>query len=91
VRIVVELFRSWVKQFQELGVCHMMPNLSQMTFAELKRYLSEHRNDQEAFRAALEVLMSRRNPANRQPSPFELANPESEVEAILKEKLKQVE
>jgi hypothetical protein len=69
----------------------MMPNLSQMTFAELKRYLSEHRNDQEAFRAALEVLMSRRNPANLQPSPFKLANPESEVEAILKEKLKQVE
>ncbi len=69
----------------------MMPNLSQMTFAELKRYLSEHRNDQEAFRAALEVLMSRRNPANLQPSPFELDNPESEVEAILKEKLKQVE
>lgn len=69
----------------------MMPNLSQMTFAELKRYLSEHRNDQEAFRAALEVLMSRRNPANLQPSPFKLANPETEVEAILKEKLKQVE
>lgn len=69
----------------------MMPNLSQMTFADLKRYLSEHRNDQEAFRAALEVLMSRRNPANLQPSPFKLANPESEVEAILKEKLKQVE
>lgn len=46
----------------------MMPNLSQMTFADLKRYLSEHRNDHEAFRAALEVLMSRRNPANLQPS-----------------------
>ncbi|OKH32082.1 hypothetical protein NIES2101_41000 [Calothrix sp. HK-06] len=69
----------------------MTPNLSQMTFVELKRYLSEHRNDQEAFRAGLEVLMSRRNPANLQPSPFKLANPENEVEAFLREKLKQIE
>jgi hypothetical protein len=58
-----------------------------MTNAELKRYLSEHRNDQEAFQAALEVLMSRRNLANRQPYPFSLANPEREVEAIFREKL----
>lgn len=35
--------------------------------------------------------MSRRNPANRQPYPFELANPEIEVEAILREKLKLIE
>jgi len=65
----------------------MTPNLSQMTNTELKRYISEHRNDNEAFHAAMEVLMSRRNPANRQPYPFELANPETEVEAILREKL----
>ncbi|AFZ32972.1 hypothetical protein Glo7428_4533 [Gloeocapsa sp. PCC 7428] len=67
----------------------MTPNLSLMTNTELKQYLSQHRNDQEAFRAALEVLMSRRNPTNRQPYPFDLANPESEVEALLKEKLHQ--
>lgn len=69
----------------------MMPNLSQMTNIELKRYISEHRNDREAFQAAMEVLMSRRNPANRQPYPFELANPEVEVEAILRERLNQAE
>lgn len=69
----------------------MMPNLSGMTNTELKRYISEHRNDQAAFQAAMEVLMSRRDPANRQPYPFELANPEVEVEAILKEKLNQAE
>lgn len=69
----------------------MTPNLSQMTNTELKQYLSEHRNDEEAFRAALEVLMRRRDPANRQPYPFDLANPESEVEAILREKFKQAE
>ncbi|MBH8574560.1 hypothetical protein I8752_16320 [Nostocaceae cyanobacterium CENA369] len=69
----------------------MTQNLSQMTNTELKQYLSEHRNDEEAFRAALEVLMQRRNPANRQPYPFDLANPESEIEAILREKFNRAE
>ncbi len=69
----------------------MMPNLAEMTNTELKRYISEHRNDIEAFQAAMEVLMKRRNPANRHPYPFELANPEVEVEAILREKLNQSE
>ncbi|UBF23776.1 hypothetical protein K9N68_18620 [Kovacikia minuta CCNUW1] len=67
----------------------MTSDLSQMTNTELKQYISEHRNDEAAFRAALEVLMSRRNPANLQPYPFDLANPESEVEAILKAKFNQ--
>ena len=67
----------------------MMQNLDQMTTPELKRYLSEHRNDEEAFRAALQVLMSRRDPnAPRQPYPFDLDDPESEMEAIFREKLK---
>lgn len=65
----------------------MIPNLSNMTNTELKRYISEHRNDKDAFQAAMEVLMSRRNPANRQPYPLELANPEVEVEAVLRAKL----
>ena len=69
----------------------MMSNLSQMTNIELKRYISEHRNDIAAFQAAMEVLMSRRNPANLHPYPFELANPEMEVEAILRQKLNQPE
>ena len=70
----------------------MMQNLDKLTTPGLKRYLSEHRNDEESFRAALQVLMSRRDPnAPRQPYPFDLDNPESEVEAILREKLKQAE
>jgi hypothetical protein len=69
----------------------MMLNLSQMTNIELKRYISEHRNDIAAFQAAMEVLMSRRNPANLHPYPFELENPEMEVEALLKQKLNQSE
>jgi hypothetical protein len=69
----------------------MIPNLSEMTNTELKRYISEHRNDLEAFQAAMEVLMSRRNPANRHPYPLDLENPEVEVEAILREKLGQFE
>ncbi|MGJ5675115.1 MAG: DUF6887 family protein [Nostochopsis sp.] len=70
----------------------MMLNLDQMTTPELKRYLSEHRNDEEEFRAALQVLISRRDPnAPRQPYPFDLDDPESEVEAILREKLNKSE
>lgn len=69
----------------------MIPNLSEMTNAELKRYISKHRNDSDAFQAAMEILMSRRNPANRHPYPFKLANPEVEVEAILRKKLNQPE
>ncbi len=67
----------------------MKPNLSAMTNTELKKYISEHRNDTEAFRAALQVLMSRRNSANLQPYPFDLEDPETKVEAILREKFNQ--
>ena len=70
----------------------MTQNLHQMTNIELKRYLSEHRNDEEAFRKALEVVMSRRNPnAAYQPYPFDLVNPEAEVGDLLLEKLNQTE
>jgi hypothetical protein len=70
----------------------MTPNLQEMTTAELKRFLSDHRNDEDAFRSALEVLISRRDPnAPYQPYPFDLADPEGEVEAILTQKIHQVE
>lgn len=36
-----------------------------MSNAELKRFLSENRNDEEAFRAALKVLMERRDPTTQ--------------------------
>jgi hypothetical protein len=66
----------------------MMQDLDQLTTPELKRYLSENRNDEPSFRAALQVLMSRRDPnAPRQPYPFDLDDPQREVEAILREKL----
>lgn len=70
----------------------MMQNLSEMTNNELKQYLSEHRNDEESFHAALQILIGRRDPNTpRQPYPFDLDDPESEVEAVLREKLKQAE
>ncbi|NEO85686.1 MAG: hypothetical protein F6J87_15760 [Spirulina sp. SIO3F2] len=65
----------------------MKPNLADMTNTELKRYMSEHRNDDEAFQAALAVILSRSNPANRYP-PLSLTEPNPEAEALLKEKLK---
>lgn len=70
----------------------MIQDLYQMTNAELKQYISAHRNDEEAFRAALEVLMSRRDPSiPYQPYPFNLNDPEGEVQAILAEKLGKIE
>jgi hypothetical protein len=65
----------------------MMQNLDRMTNVELKHYLSEYRNDDEAFRAGLQILMSRRDPSTLQPYPFDLSDPEGEVKALLKEKL----
>jgi hypothetical protein len=65
----------------------MMQNLSEMTNTELKQYISEHRNNPDSFEAAMAVVMSRRNPANLQPYPLDLVNPEVEVEAILRKKL----
>ncbi|WP_375335925.1 hypothetical protein [Microcoleus sp. FACHB-831] len=41
--------------------------MSQLTNTDLKQYLSEQRNEEEAFRAALEVLISRCDPSVRQP------------------------
>ena len=70
----------------------MTQDLHQMTNAELKQYLSAHRNDEQAFTAALEVLMSRRDPNTPyQPYPFDLVDPEGEVKAILAEKLRKTE
>ncbi len=66
----------------------MTQDLYQMTNGELKQYISVHRNDGEAFRAALEVLMSRRDPSSPyQPYPFDLTDPVREVQAIIAEQL----
>ena len=68
----------------------MKRNLVTLTNTELKQYISEHRNDSQAFSDAMDVLMSRRNSANRHPYPFDLHNPEAEVEAILRQKLDEI-
>ena len=65
----------------------MMPDFSQMTNTELKQYISLHRDNEIAFRSALQVLISRSDTSTEQPYPFDLANPKSEVEALLKEKI----
>jgi hypothetical protein len=62
----------------------MMPDFDGMTTAEIKHYISEHRNDEQEFRSALKVLMSR-SAAPKHPYPFDLANPEVEVTALLKQ------
>jgi len=70
----------------------MTQDLYQMTNTELKQYISAHRNDDAAFRAALQVLMSRRDPGvPYQPYPFDLLDPEGEIQAIFAEKLRKTE
>ena len=61
-----------------------MLDLQKMSNAELKQYMAEHRNDDEAFSSALAVLMSRRQPSAPRYSAdmsFE------EMEKVIKEKL----
>lgn len=70
----------------------MTQDLNQLTNAELKRYISEHRNNDEAFHEALQILMSRRDPnAITYPYPYDMADPEREVEAIFRERMSQIE
>ncbi|PSB24632.1 DUF6887 family protein [Stenomitos frigidus] len=70
----------------------MTQDLNQLTNAELKRYLSEHRNNDDAFHDALQVLMSRRDPnAPRYPYPYDMVDPEREVEAIFRARIRQIE
>ena len=61
--------------------------ISEMTDSELRQYLSEHRNDEEAFSQALEVLLSRKKDGFKYPYPYSI--PYEEVEAIFKSKLNQ--
>ncbi|MBW4691251.1 MAG: hypothetical protein KME27_05735 [Lyngbya sp. HA4199-MV5] len=70
----------------------MTQDLNQLTNAELKQDISVHRNNDEAFHEALQVLMSRRDPnAITYPYPYDMADPEREVEAILRERISQIE
>jgi hypothetical protein len=61
--------------------------LSEMTNSELRQYLSEHRNNEEAFSQALEILLSRKKDGFKYPSPYSM--PYEEVEALFKSKLNQ--
>ncbi len=63
----------------------MKKSLSEMTNSELRQYLSKHRNDEEVFSQALEVLLSRKKDGFKYPNPYSM--PYEEVEAIFKSKL----
>ncbi len=62
--------------------------LEEMTNGELRRYLSENRNNENAFSQALELLMSRRKNISKYPSPLSMSY--DEVEAIFKDKIKKI-
>lgn len=61
----------------------MATPLTDMTNQQLKQYISKHRHDQEACSAALSVLMSRSNPANRRPFSENLRDIERELNTFL--------
>ncbi len=60
----------------------MNKQLSEMTNPELHKYLSEHRNNEEAFSQALELLIRRRE--NEGGFKMRHGMPPEEAEAILK-------
>ncbi|PZV14972.1 MAG: hypothetical protein DCF21_12195 [Leptolyngbya sp.] len=64
----------------------MTTPLTNLTNTQLKQYISEHRNDQDACSTALNVLMSRSNPANRRPFSENLQELERELNAFLQSK-----
>jgi hypothetical protein len=63
----------------------MKQSLLEMTNQELRQYLSENRNNEEAFSQALELLISRKEEGFKYPPPSAM-NLE-EIEAILRAKL----
>lgn len=68
----------------------MTPDLHQMTTVELKKYLSDNRNDDDAFSTALAVIMSRQDPnAPNYPAPTGFNDPR--VKEIIESKLKATE
>lgn len=64
----------------------MTASLTNLTNTQLKQYISDHRNDQDACSAALNVLMSRSNPANRRSFSENLQELERELNAFLQGK-----
>ena len=63
-----------------------MTNLTQMTTAELKQYLSDHRRDDDKFSEALGELL------NREPNPtiYPTHMPLQDMERVIREKINEV-
>ncbi len=66
----------------------MKKSPSEMTNAELRQYLSEHRNEEAIFSEALEVLLSRKKDSFKYPAPQTMSY--KEIATIFKEKLNQI-
>jgi hypothetical protein len=61
----------------------MKPNFASMTRKELKAYVLQHRDDQEAF----QILMSRRSP-DSEATWYKFANEEEDSKEIMQRKIK---
>jgi hypothetical protein len=68
----------------------MSQDLNELTTADLKQYLSQHRNEPGVFHDCLQILMQRSEGAERHPYPFDLPNQEATVAAILQAKIDQM-
>ena len=68
----------------------MTPDLHHMTTVELKKYLSDNRNDDDAFSTALAVIMSRQDP-NAPSYPAPTSFNDLRVKEIIESKLKATE
>ncbi|ACK70289.1 conserved hypothetical protein [Gloeothece citriformis PCC 7424] len=64
-----------------------MANLKDMTLSELKKYLSDHRNDDEAFSEAMGELLSR----NRNSKIYPANMSSEEVGRVIQEKIQQIQ
>ena len=58
-----------------------MSNLKEMTDSELKQYLSQYRNDDQAFSEALSELLNRNPNAQR----YSADMPPEEIERVIRE------
>ena len=68
----------------------MTPDLHHMTTVELKKYLSDNRNDDDAFSTALAVIMSRQDP-NAPSYPAPTSFNDLQAKEIIESKLKAAE
>lgn len=68
----------------------MKEDLSRLTNAELKKYISVHRNENEKASAALAIILSRQDPDSFYPYSFGMNGSEAELKAVFEQKFEEI-